>query len=82
MSPPGNVRKRIPDLLGVDPGRVEFLPFQSREKYLRTYYRIDLGLDTIPYNGHTTSLDSLWMGVPVVTLVGKTVVGPGGLEPA
>ncbi len=31
MSPPGNVRKRIPDLLGVDPGRVEFLPFQSRE---------------------------------------------------
>ena len=33
----------------------------------------------MPYNGHTTSLDSLWMGVPVVTLVGATVVGRAGL---
>jgi len=37
-------------------------------------------LDTFPYNGHTTSLDSLWMGVPVVTLVGQTVVGRAGLS--
>ena len=36
-------------------------------------------LDTVPYNGHTTSLDSFWMGVPVVTLVGPTVVGRAGL---
>jgi protein O-GlcNAc transferase len=78
MVPPGNVRKRIPEMLGVDPARVEFVSFQSRDKYLRTYHRIDLGLDTIPYNGHTTSLDSLWMGVPVITLVGKTVVGRAG----
>src|SRR5262249_51648898 len=42
------------------------------------YRRIDLGLDTVPYNGHTTSLDSLWMGVPVVTRVGRTVVGRAG----
>jgi protein O-GlcNAc transferase len=78
LVPPGNVRKRIPQLLGVDPARVEFISFQSRDKYLKTYLRIDLGLDSIPYNGHTTSLDSLWMGVPVVTLVGKTVVGRAG----
>jgi protein O-GlcNAc transferase len=78
MVPPGNVRKKIPQTLGVDPARVEFVSFQSRDKYLRTYHRIDLGLDTIPYNGHTTSLDSLWMGVPVITLVGKTVVGRAG----
>jgi protein O-GlcNAc transferase len=32
----------------------------------------------VPYNGHTTSLDSFWMGVPVVTLVGNTVVGRAG----
>jgi len=38
-----------------------------------------LGLDTFPYNGHTTSLDSFWMGVPVVTRVGRTSVGRGGL---
>ena len=32
----------------------------------------------MPYNGHTTSLDAFWMGVPVVTLVGQTVVGRAG----
>src|SRR6185437_5189677 len=40
--------------------------------------RIDIGLDSFPYNGHTTSLDSLWMGVPVVTLTGQTAVSRGG----
>ena len=44
------------------------------------FQRIDLSLDTVPYNGHTTSLDSLWMGVPVVTLVGETVVGRAGMS--
>src|SRR5262249_50689492 len=41
---------------------------------------IDISLDTLPANGHTTSLDSLWMGVPVVTLVGQTAVGRAGLS--
>jgi len=47
-------------------------------EYLQTYHRIDICLDTIPYNGHTTNLDAFWMGVPVVTLVGDTVVGRAG----
>jgi predicted O-linked N-acetylglucosamine transferase (SPINDLY family) len=37
-------------------------------------------MDMLPYNGHTTSLDSYWMGVPVVTLVGRTLVGRAGLS--
>jgi predicted O-linked N-acetylglucosamine transferase (SPINDLY family) len=49
-------------------------------QYLRAYLDIDLVLDTFPYNGHTTSLDALWMGVPVVTRVGRTCVGRGGLS--
>jgi predicted O-linked N-acetylglucosamine transferase (SPINDLY family) len=64
--------------LKVDPQRVEFVPHQSRREYLETYHRVDIGLDALPYNGHTTSLDSLWMGVPVVTLIGKTSVGRAG----
>jgi protein O-GlcNAc transferase len=64
----------------VDPERVAFVDFQSRDDYLQTYNRIDIALDTLPYSGHTTSLDAYWMGVPVVTLVGETVVGRAGLS--
>jgi predicted O-linked N-acetylglucosamine transferase (SPINDLY family) len=52
---------------------------QDRHNYLRTYQRVDVALDSLPYNGHTTSLDAFWMGVPVVTLVGTTIVGRAGL---
>ncbi|HEY4328140.1 MAG TPA: hypothetical protein VGN88_00275, partial [Phycisphaerae bacterium] len=45
---------------------------------LHLYHQIDIGLDPIPYNGHSTSLDSYYMGVPVVTRVRSTVVGRGG----
>ncbi len=83
MAPVGNSRERLLDRLdgeGIDRQRVEFVAKQSRAEYLKTYNRIDIGLDTVPYNGHTTSLDSFWMGVPVITLVGKTVVGRAGLS--
>jgi len=81
MSPIGEHRQLMLDKFrarGVDPDRIEFVKFQPRQDYLREYHRIDLGLDTLPYNGHTTSLDSFWMGVPVVTRVGRTAVGRGG----
>jgi protein O-GlcNAc transferase len=83
MARPGSHRDRILgflDACGVGRDRVRFVDFQPTDAYLRTYHQIDLGLDTFPYNGHTTSLDSLWMGVPVVTLVGRTVVGRAGLS--
>jgi len=63
---------------GIHPERLEFVNFQPRLNYLKVYHRIDVGLDTFPYNGHSTSLDSFWMGVPVVTLIGNTVVGRAG----
>ncbi len=65
---------------GIEPGRIQFVPSQPRREYLKMYHQIDLCLDSLPYNGHTTSLDSLWMGVPVVTLVGQTIVGRAGLS--
>lgn len=64
--------------LGIDPTRVQLVGNQSRMDYLKTYHRIDIALDTFPYNGHTTSIDAFWMGVPVVTLIGRTVVGRAG----
>jgi predicted O-linked N-acetylglucosamine transferase (SPINDLY family) len=65
---------------GVEADRIEWFAPAAEAAYLAAYHRIDLGLDTVPYNGHTTSLDSAWMGVPVVTLVGKTIVGRVGLS--
>jgi protein O-GlcNAc transferase len=65
---------------GIESNRIEFIAFQPRSEYLKTYHRIDIGLDTWPYNGHATSFDSFWMGVPVVTLVGPTVVGRAGVS--
>lgn len=81
LSPEGRHRERTLDALtrkGVAAERVEFVPFQPRRNYLELFHRIDVGLDSFPYNGHTTSLDSFWMGVPVVTLVGKTAVARAG----
>jgi predicted O-linked N-acetylglucosamine transferase (SPINDLY family) len=82
-APQGLARQRVSAALeaeGVEPSRVEFVPRQPRPAYLQTYHRIDIGLDTLPYNGATTSLDSYWMGVPVITLVGQTSCGRAGLS--
>jgi predicted O-linked N-acetylglucosamine transferase (SPINDLY family) len=69
---------------GLDPARVEIVaPYPSSEKsrdcqtieYLLRYHRIDIALDPYPYNGMTTTCDALWMGVPVVALIGETTLG-------
>lgn len=67
MAPAGRHRQRLIERLhaaGIDASRVSFVEFRPREEYLRFYHDVDFGLDTIPYNGHTTTLDALWMGVP------------------
>ena len=65
------------DALAIDPARIQFIDYVPRRDYLKAYERIDICLDTFPYNGHTTSLDAAWMGVPVVTLCGRVAVCAG-----
>jgi predicted O-linked N-acetylglucosamine transferase (SPINDLY family) len=60
--------------------RVEMIEPQPHGEYLQLYHRLDIVLDTFPYNGHTTNLDALWMGVPVVSLAGVTHVSRGGMS--
>ena len=69
---------RVHDTLahgGVAPERLLLAgPTASRFDYLKLFQGVDLCLDPFPYNGVTTTCDSLWMGVPVVSLAGR--MGP------
>jgi len=60
--------------------RIEFTPFLPRPQYLKLHNQIDVCLDPMPYNGITTTLDALWMGVPVVTLPATTAPSRAGLS--
>lgn len=80
---PGGAALRVMSVLaghGITYDRIELVGVQTNEAYLDTYRAIDVVLDSYPYNGATTTLDALWMGVPVVTLVGPTAGGRAGLS--
>jgi len=57
---------------GVDTQRVDVLPFLPLPQFLASFREVDVALDPFPYGGGTTTLHSLWMGVPIVSLEGET----------
>jgi protein O-GlcNAc transferase len=64
--------------LGVAPERITVEgPTHDEAGFLAQYRRVDIGLDPFPYNGMATTMDALWMGVPVVTLEGRMHAGRG-----
>jgi protein O-GlcNAc transferase len=62
---------------GVSPDRIDF-EGRSIAEYMRTWNKVDIALDPFPYNGGTTSMDALWMGVPLVTMSGRLAVSCAG----
>ena len=63
----------------IDKKRIIFLNYeQSKNQHLKQYNKIDISLDTFPYNGNTTTFESIWMGVPVLTIHGKNFISRCG----
>jgi protein O-GlcNAc transferase len=63
---------------GVDPGRIEFRGPVGLADMMAEYADVDIALDPVPYNGGTTTLQALWMGVPVVVKEGQNFVSRMG----
>ena len=77
-----SVRQGIIDrfaIHGIDGGRLILEGKSPRAQYLAAYNRVDIGLDPFPFTGGTTSAESLWMGVPVLTLAGNRFVSRQGV---
>ncbi len=63
----------------INENRIIILNYEKEKKnHLKQYCNIDLALDTFPYNGVTTTFESLWMGVPVITLKGQRFISRCG----
>ncbi|KAH8234496.1 hypothetical protein KR026_001186 [Drosophila bipectinata] len=67
-----NIKKTVTDL-GISPDRVIFSNVAAKEEHVRRGQLADICLDTPLCNGHTTSMDVLWTGTPVVTMPGDTL---------
>ena len=64
--------------LGVDLRRVAFRGPTGLPDMMAEYAEVDMALDPVPHNGGTTSLQAMWMGVPVVTMAGEHFVSRMG----
>jgi protein O-GlcNAc transferase len=77
-----SVRQRVIERFaahGIDTGRLIVEGPVSRGAYLAAYQQVDIALDPFPYPGGTTTVEALWMGVPVLTLAGDRFLSRQGV---
>ena len=63
---------------GIDGSRIDLLPWGPFDQHVQLYNDVDLALDPAPYNGTTTTCEALWLGVPVLTMIGSSHVSRVG----
>jgi protein O-GlcNAc transferase len=66
--------------LGIDTKRLDLYGYVKREQFLTIHGSVDIALDPFPYNGGTTTCESLWMGVPVVVMEGRSTLSRAGVS--
>ncbi len=74
----GDAAKRILELFksnGIEPERILLQSAVPEQGHLAAYNNMDVMLDTLPWSGHASASEALWMGVPVVTLSGNRFAG-------
>lgn len=80
---PGSARERILRTFtgkGVDAQRIEFRDRLPRGEFLALHNEVDIALDSYPCNGGATTCDTLWQGVPVISLAGAAFQSRAGLS--
>jgi predicted O-linked N-acetylglucosamine transferase (SPINDLY family) len=79
----GTVRARLAQAFadhGIDPERLELIARLPFDQFLEAHQRADIALDPFPFNGTTTTCQTLWMGVPLITLAGRSHVSRVGVS--
>jgi protein O-GlcNAc transferase len=79
----GSALQRVEDLFanhGIVGSRLKLVPRLPPTEYFALFATADLALDPWPYNGGVTTCDALWMGVPVISMAGRTYVSRQGVS--
>lgn len=81
--PPGRARERVLRVFvdkGVDARRIEFRDRLSKDEFRALHREVDAALDSYPCNGGGTTCETLWLGVPVISLAGEAFQSRAGLS--